>query len=255
MIKDCVRLQALTKLARPTKSFILLDIKYSVRITFTCARTHTFIAMIDMQDEAVELAGVDTGLGQCVMTVQPSPEYLRALVAQADPGAQWVEFGLAPVLEPARCIECINVIEQAWQRAFGKEGLGPVVPMLVAGSTATDFRLELPLDTAIALIGADAYIMLSAHAPDTSMFMLRRYVGTGAHIDWHVNPYTCTTIQIPLLSDIEELGGHLYFADGAGIATRARRRSGHMIYYSGSMVRAETKLAPGTRQYALFMFT
>ena len=233
-----------------------MHIKYSVIITFD-TRACTFILMFEMQDEVTVTASTNTdaGLGQCVMLGPPSSEYLRALVAQAETGGQWTEFSLVPVLEPVRCMECINVLEHAWQRAFGKEGLGPVVPMLVPGSTATDFRLELPLETAIALIGADAYITLSARTLDASMFMLRRYVGTGTYIDWHVNPYTCATIQIPLLSDTEELGGHLYFADGAGQATRARRRSGHMIYYSGSMVRAETKLAPGTRQYALFMFT
>lgn len=208
------------------------------------------------EDDDIVFEVVDTsGLSQCAMLEQPSSSYLRTLVAQADPGGQWSEFGWAPALDAERCIEAINVLEKAWQRSFGKDGVGPVVPMLVPGSTAHDFRLELPLETAIALIGADAYISISAQTEGPVVFMLRRFVGSGTYVNWHVNPTTLSTIQIPLLSDTDELGGHLYFADEVGVATRARRRAGCMIYYSGSMVRAETRLAPGARQYALFIFT
>ena len=196
-----------------------------------------------------------SGLRQYVMLVQPSAAYLRTLVAQADPGGQWSEFGWSPTLDAVHCIECINILENAWRRAFGKDGVGPIVPMLVHGSTAADFRLELPVETAIALIGADAYITVSAQTEGPIAFMLRRFVGSDTFVDWHVNPTALSTIQIPLLSDIDELGGHLYFADELGAAMRARRRAGCMIYYSGSMVRAETRLAPGARQYALFIFT
>ena len=210
--------------------------------------------MMHTVDDVTEELDV-SGLRQYTMLEPPRAAYLRTLVAQSDPGGQWSEFGWSPTLDAARCMEAMNILEDSWRRAFGKDGVGPIVPMLVPGSTANDFRLELPLETAIALIGADAYITVSAQTEGPIAFMLRRAVGNDAYVNWHVNPSTLSTIQIPLLSDTDELGGHLYFADELGTATRARRRAGCMIYYSGSVVRAETRLAPGARQYALFIFT
>ena len=126
---------------------------------------------------------------------------------------------------------------------------------IAAGSADMDFKLVMSREELVDAVGLEVYHAcvaaagLGSTAP--AAIAIRRTVGTGRWIDWHVDA-AGRTVQVPLTDDAECTGGHLLFAGQDGRIRRAHRRVGVPIAHDGTAVHGVTRLDAGLR-YGLYL--